>query len=307
MAAEFYTAIVHSAQDYYPFGWEMPGTGRSLTAFDGYRYGFNGKEKDQNGEFGSITNYDYGFRIYNPGIARFLRVDPLAEKMSSWSPYNYGFNNPIMFTDPDGMAPDNEYQMVHNANGTRTTTQISTKGGDQQDIIHHSNGVSIPQNGASGYTEVLDNNSGGSRLAPGVFADRPASGSLQSVDDPITAVEKGGLKPSVFVIGAVIKKEGMEVAENAAENIVSNSIKIEGRTAAGHATDKFGNKLGPSGKPQVNVVQYSSQKRAKDAARNEGNGAPVKHTNPTQGNRHYHATDKSGNKKPTIYSTHHEY
>jgi len=38
-----------------------------------YRYGFNGKEKDGSGEWGN-TVYDYGFRIYNPRIGRFLSL-----------------------------------------------------------------------------------------------------------------------------------------------------------------------------------------------------------------------------------------
>jgi hypothetical protein len=56
--ADYYDATLFSAQDYYPFGMEMPG--RTFVLGGGYRYGFNGKEKDPT-EFGALTHYDYGF------------------------------------------------------------------------------------------------------------------------------------------------------------------------------------------------------------------------------------------------------
>jgi len=94
-----YKAEIISYSDYYPFGWEMPG--RKYNSAE-YRYGFNGKEKDDEGEFGSITNYDYGFRIYNPAVGRFLSVDPLASSYAMLTPYQYASNTPIQAIDVDG-------------------------------------------------------------------------------------------------------------------------------------------------------------------------------------------------------------
>jgi RHS repeat-associated protein len=100
-ALTYYQAQVKTHADYYPFGMEMEGrTASSLN----YRYGFNGKEKDQAGEFSAgQTHYDYGFRIYNPVWGKFLSVDPLTGSYSMLTPYQFASNTPIQAIDLDGL------------------------------------------------------------------------------------------------------------------------------------------------------------------------------------------------------------
>ena len=77
-----------------------PPTGDPITnTYNPYRYRFNGKEWVTQG---LPSRYDYGARMYDPAVGRFLTVDPLAGKYPSSSPYNYVDNNPILRIDPDG-------------------------------------------------------------------------------------------------------------------------------------------------------------------------------------------------------------
>jgi len=96
---------------YYPFGMEFMGVGGEQMDITNY-YKYNGKELqddgfdlDGNGVYESrLLWYDYGARFYDAQLGRWHCLDPLTEKYSTLSPYNYVANNPVMFIDPDGTS-----------------------------------------------------------------------------------------------------------------------------------------------------------------------------------------------------------
>lgn len=78
----------------------MPG--RKYSAGSAYRYGFNGKEND-NEVKGEGNQQDYGMRIYDPRLVRFLSVDPLTPEYPELTPYQFASNSPIDAIDLDGL------------------------------------------------------------------------------------------------------------------------------------------------------------------------------------------------------------
>ncbi len=81
----------------------MPG--RAYFSSSGaYKYGFNGKENDDEVK-GSGNSLDFGARIYDSRLGRFLSVDPDVEMYPFMSPYCYAANSPIKLIDEEGRGP----------------------------------------------------------------------------------------------------------------------------------------------------------------------------------------------------------
>ncbi|GGH18357.1 hypothetical protein GCM10007352_29020 [Mucilaginibacter phyllosphaerae] len=100
-AIDYYEADISTAQDYYAFGSQQPG--RSFAANSNYRYGFNGKENDNDVGKGIGNQQDYGMRIYDGRLGRFLSVDPITAQYPELTPYQFASNRPIDGIDQDGL------------------------------------------------------------------------------------------------------------------------------------------------------------------------------------------------------------
>ncbi len=156
------TSEIIEENNYYPFGLKHKGYNKIVNS--------NGNSVANKRKFGGnelqdelgLGWYDITARNYDPALGRWMNLDPLAEEMTRHSPYNYAFNNPVFYIDPDGMAPEgatgaygeslatgaveydgdysssspnNEYEMTANKDGTVTTKYIGNKGGNDTDYI----------------------------------------------------------------------------------------------------------------------------------------------------------------------------
>lgn len=86
-----------------------------------YRYGFNGKENDN--EIKGVGNQqDYGFRMYDPRLGRFLSVDPLFAEYPWYTPYQFAGNKPIRYIDLDGLE---EFDVMMNKKTGSITISVA--------------------------------------------------------------------------------------------------------------------------------------------------------------------------------------
>jgi RHS repeat-associated protein len=131
------------------------------------KYGFNGKLKD-NEDYGEGNAYDFGARIYDPRLGKWLSVDPLQTKYPGLSPYAFSFNSPLAFNDPDGK---DGRLAVDNIN--RTITLETT--------------INIYGAGAAGMANDLNKNF--NKIAPGPRQFKDNDGNVWTVAIKVTYTE----------------------------------------------------------------------------------------------------------------------
>jgi RHS repeat-associated protein len=121
-----YLATIVSTADYSPFGSPMPGRTYNNTQSPN---GFNGQRKDEE-IYGSGNCYDFGARIYDSRIARFLSIDPKTKEFPYWSPYLFAANNPNRMVDVYGEGPGDRVKKAKSMVGTpykqETTSSLRT-------------------------------------------------------------------------------------------------------------------------------------------------------------------------------------
>jgi RHS repeat-associated protein len=123
----------------YPFGLKHKGY-NNVTTSNGNAIGqknkmFQGQMLDD--DLG-LNWYGFKYRNYDPSLARFHNVDPLAEEREWLTPYNFVQNNPINRIDPDGaldMGIQGPDDWVEDKNGkvywdNNATSQATTKAGE---------------------------------------------------------------------------------------------------------------------------------------------------------------------------------
>ena len=94
-------AMIVQEHHFDPFGLHLAGIEKEGT----YPYQYNGLSEQQADPTGKGYTYETDWRGYDPALGRFKGIDALADEMPGINPYQYSYNNPIMFNDPSGENP----------------------------------------------------------------------------------------------------------------------------------------------------------------------------------------------------------
>lgn len=89
---------------YYPYGLTLTNKAFSLAPDNDNLLSGNKLNRKEFAGGSGLNWYDMDARMYDPQIGRWHSADPLMEQAANWTPYRYAFDNPVVFTDANGLA-----------------------------------------------------------------------------------------------------------------------------------------------------------------------------------------------------------
>jgi len=117
-----HTVGIRNVTDFSPFGVELKGRNFEVVGGGNYRYAFQGQESDSEVK-GEGNSYDFGARMLDPRLGRWMTLDPQSNKQPDQSPYKAFLNNPLYWADPNG---ETEYETIILVDEkTHQTTKLS--------------------------------------------------------------------------------------------------------------------------------------------------------------------------------------
>ena len=264
-------------------------------------FGFTGHAADETTGLQNNLN-----RWYDAEVGAWITIDPIGFSAADANLYRYVENAPADSIDPSGLW--SLWRWIYTGDGNIAD--------EHYNAAREAAGKSYSNNHARTAIRA------GAALDP-----TPVFGTVDSV---LTGVEEGQSPLEVAAnigleavpgpnpkkgkqAGKVVNKladgadEAGEAAGKAAGKLVPSKPLTPAQQARAENIAKGipESQLGPSGKPKIHVVEHSSLKEAKDAARAEvgQGGTTVKHPSPEVGNGHFHGVDRNGDKS----RIHHEY
>ncbi|RKN75920.1 hypothetical protein D7Z94_24985 [Ulvibacterium marinum] len=212
--------------NYYPFGLKHLGYNSNVSALGNdvaQRWKFGGKEYQEDMD---LAWYDVTARNYDPALGRWMNIDPLADQMRRHSPYNYAFDNPIYFADPDGMKPQGccdrakgfLLTISDNVFGTNLRNKHDT--GSQEfrsgRIAGHSTSIAI--------SVITTIEGGGMTAAGGAGLVASAAVATTGVGAPVGG-PGAAASGATMAVGAAVTAIGVNTMSNTIDNMKADSNK----------------------------------------------------------------------------------